>query len=82
MFGGIHPSSAKLLDTNAIHYKEIMVYGASAYSPEINRKALNLVLNKQLDSKKFITHNYELKDLAQGFADMRAGKMIKGVIIP
>ena len=82
LFGGIHPSSAKLLDTNAIHYKEIMVYGASAYSPEINRKALNLVLNKQLDSKKFITHNYELKDLAQGFADMRAGKMIKGVIIP
>lgn len=66
----------KLLDTNAIHYKEIMVYGASA-SPEINRKALNLVLNHQLDSKKFITHKYDLKDLAQGFADMRAGKMIK-----
>lgn len=82
LFGGIHPSSAKLLDTNAIHYKEIMVYGASAYSPEINRKALNLVLNRQLDSKKFITHKYDLKDLAQGFADMRAGKMIKGVIIP
>lgn len=82
LFGGIHPSSAKLLDTNAIHYKEIMVYGASAYSPEINRKALNLVLNRQLDSKKFITHKYELKDLAQGFVDMRAGKMIKGVIIP
>ena len=82
LFGGIHPSSAKLLDTNAIHYKEIMVYGASAYSPEINRKALNLVLNRQLDSKKFITHKYELKDLGQGFADMRAGKMIKGVIIP
>lgn len=82
LFGGIHPSSAKLLDTNAIHYKEIMVYGASAYSPEVNRKALNLVLNRQLDARKFITHQYELKDLAQGFADMRAGKMIKGVIIP
>ena len=72
----------KTSDTNAIHYKEIMVYGASAYSPEVNRKALNLVLNRQLDARKFITHKYELKDLAQGFHDMRAGKMIKGVIIP
>lgn len=82
LFGGIHPSSATILDTNAIHYREITVHGASAYSPEINRKALNLVLNKQLDANKFITHRYQLKDLAQGFTDMRAGKMIKGIIIP
>lgn len=80
-FGGINPKSASVLDTNLIHYKEITVYGANAYSPEINRRALNLVLSGQLDAKKFITHRYALKDLAQGYEDMRAGKVIKGVIV-
>lgn len=80
-FGGINPKTAAIIDTNAIHYKEIQIYGASAYSPEVNRRALNLVLNGQLDAKKFITHHYELKDLEKGYEDMRNGKMIKGVIV-
>lgn len=82
LFGGINPASAVVLDTNAIHYKEITVYGASAYSPEVNRKALNLVLSGQLDAGKFISHKYPLKDLAQAYEDMKAGKMIKGVVLP
>lgn len=80
-FGGINPKTAAVLDTNLIHYKEITVFGANAYSPEMNRRALNLVLSGQLDAKKFITHRYELKDLAKGYEDMRAGKVIKGVIV-
>lgn len=80
-FGGISAGSAAVIDTNAIHYKEITVYGASAYSPEVNRQALDLVLSRQLDASKFITHRYELKDLAQGYSDMRKGKMIKGVVV-
>lgn len=80
-FGGIAASSATLIDTNEIHYKEITVYGASAYSPEVNRQALNLVLNGQLAAKKFITHQYPLQDLAKGYEDMRQGKMIKGVVV-
>ena len=80
-FGGISADSAAVIDTNAIHYKEITVHGASAYSPEVNRKALDLVLSGQLDASKFITHRYELKDLAQGYEDMSHGKMIKGVVV-
>lgn len=80
-FGGISASSAALIDTNAIHYKEITVYGASAYSPEVNRQALDLVLSGQLDASKFITHRYDLEDLAQEYEDMRQGKMIKGVVV-
>ena len=80
-FGGINMKSAQILETNLIHYKEIIVYGANAYSPEVNRKALQMVLTGQLDAKKFITHRYRLKDLAKGYEDMRAGKMIKGVIV-
>lgn len=80
-FGGISQKSAAILDTNAIHYKEITVYGASAYSPEVNRRALNLVLSGQLDAKKFITNRYPLEDLTKGYEDMIQGKMIKGVVV-
>jgi len=80
-FGGISSNSAAIIDTNAIHYNEITVHGASAYSPEVNRRALNLVLSGQLDAKKFITHRYALEDLAQGYEDMRQGKMIKGIVV-
>ncbi|MGI6501326.1 MAG: alcohol dehydrogenase catalytic domain-containing protein [Anaerostipes sp.] len=80
-FGGISAKSATIIDTNAIHYKEITVYGASAYSPEVNKKALSLVLSGQLNAKKFITARYELKDLKKGYEDMCAGKMIKGVVV-
>ena len=80
-FGGISSKSAVIIDTNAIHYKEITVYGASAYSPEVNRQALNLVLSGQLDAKKFITNRYALKDLSKGYKEMRQGKMIKGVVV-
>ena len=80
-FGGISSKSAVIIDTNAIHYKEITVYGASAYSPEVNRQALNLVLSGQLDAKKFITNRYALKDLSNGYKEMRQGKMIKGVVV-
>lgn len=80
-FGGIPPKGGVILDTNAIHYKEITIYGASAYSPEVNRRALNLVLSGQLDAKKYISHRYELMDLAKGFEDMGKGKMIKGVVV-
>ena len=80
-FGGIDPKTAQVLDTNLIHYKEITVHGANAYSAETNRKALNLILSGQLDPKRWITHKYDLKDLEQAFADMKAGKTMKAVIV-
>lgn len=80
-FGGINPKTAAVIDTNTIHYKEITIYGASAYSPEVNRRALNLILSGQLDAQKFITHKYSLDNLSRGYEDMKNGKMIKGVIV-
>lgn len=78
-FGGV--SQPKLMNTNLIHYKEIMVYGANAYTPEVNRKALNLILSGQLDAKRFITNRFELKDLEKGFESLASGKSMKNIIV-
>lgn len=78
-FGGV--SQPKVMNTNLIHYKEILVYGANAYTPEVNRKALNLILSGQLDAKRFITNKFELKDLEKGFESLASGRSLKNVIV-
>ena len=74
-------SSSPELNTNLIHYKEIFIYGANAYTPEVNRKALDLILSGQLDAKRFVTNRFELKDLDKGFESLASGKSLKNVIV-
>lgn len=81
-FGGINPASATIIDTNAIHYKEINVYGANAYSQEINRQALNLILSGKLNAKKYVSKEYPLSKLAKAYEAMREGSVIKPVVVP
>jgi len=81
-FGGISKGTLVPLNTNLIHYNEINIYGASAYTPIINKMAFNLIKNKRIDAKKYITHRYQLKDLNLAFDEMKRGLMIKGVVIP
>lgn len=80
-FGGVPKSAAAVLDTNLIHYREINIHGAYAYSPEAHRKALGLITSKRINAEKYITHRYPLDQLAQAYADMKAGKTIKAVIV-
>ena len=56
-------------------------YGANAYTPEVNRKALDLILSGQLDAKRFVTNRFELKDLDKGFESLASGKSLKNVIV-
>ncbi|NTW71927.1 MAG: alcohol dehydrogenase catalytic domain-containing protein [Eubacteriaceae bacterium] len=81
-FGGIAKGVYPPIDTNRIHYNEITIYGASAYTPMINKKAYELISTGRVHAEKYITHKYHLKDLAVAFKDMKDGKMIKGVTIP
>lgn len=81
-FGGVSKASMVILDTNLIHYKEILIYGASAYTPDVTRQALDLVTTGRIDAAKYITHHYTLDKLSQAFADMKAGKTIKAVALP
>ncbi|MBM7459115.1 NDMA-dependent alcohol dehydrogenase [Rhodococcus coprophilus] len=44
-------------------------------------KLLNLYRNKQLDLDGLVTATYKLEDINQGYADMRDGKNLRGVIL-
>jgi Threonine dehydrogenase and related Zn-dependent dehydrogenases len=80
-FGGIDMKKPAILNTNLIHYKEITVHGANAYSPEVNKQALDLILSGRLNAEQFITNTYELKDLEAGYINLTEGKSLKNVIV-
>lgn len=82
LFGGIAKGQTPSIDTNRIHYNEINIFGASAYTPTTNKKAYELISSGRIKAGKYITHKYALEDIEEGFKDMKAGKMIKGIVIP
>lgn len=63
-FGGLpRDNSLVELDTNLIHYKELMVVGSSNSAPRHVRKALEFIETGRIDMSKYISHRFSLKDI-------------------
>lgn len=78
-FGGIGKNEVPHLDANLVHYREIQIFGANAYTPRHYRMALGLILNHKVEAAKFITSRYPLDQIENGFADMKKGTILKGI---
>jgi len=67
-FGGL-PAGKEIvpLNTNLIHYREILVFGTSSQSIYDFRKTLELVSAGVLDVKRFITHRFPLDETLKAF---------------
>ncbi len=82
-FGGLPKDDCVVrLNANDLHYREFFVSGASSSLPETNRKALELLSNKDIDPDKIITHVLPLSEIEEGFRLMEEKKSIKVVIKP
>lgn len=80
-FAGIPKDDPVLpIDTNAIHYNEISVYGCFASNLEHYHQALAMVLRDDIPWERFITHRFKLDDMVKAFAVIEAGQGIKTVI--
>ena len=66
-FGGLPKGTAVTLDTNIIHYKELIVTGAHGSMPVHHGKALSMIASGNINVKKYITHNFRLDDIAEAF---------------
>lgn len=80
LFGGLAKESSGFLDSNVIHYKELSVFGVHASTPKQNLMAINLIKDKKIDVKKYITSTYRLEDIEKAFEDIGLGKVIKAVV--
>lgn len=82
-FGGLPKSDAiAAIDGNAIHYKELAVFGAFASSPAQNKLALDLITSGRIRTDAIITHRLPLNEITAGFGLMDKGEALKVVINP
>jgi L-iditol 2-dehydrogenase len=82
-FGGLpHDRSVVELDTNAIHYKELVVTGTTANTTEDCRRALELVLGGSIDTAALVSRSYRLAEADEALAAAGSGKALKVVIEP
>ncbi|MBE0477996.1 alcohol dehydrogenase catalytic domain-containing protein [Candidatus Aerophobetes bacterium] len=82
-FGGLpHGKSKVLLDTNLIHYKALQVLGATTFSPEHNKMALNFIFGGKIEAKKYITHIFPLENFEQAIKVIEKGEALKVVLKP
>jgi L-iditol 2-dehydrogenase len=82
-FGGLPRSRPTVeLDTNAIHYKELAVFGTSASTLDDCRRAAELVQRGRIELELMVSDRVGLTDFAQAIAKVQDGAARKVVIKP
>lgn len=80
-FGGLPPGSGAVpLETNRVHYQELLVAGAHGSSPSQNRVALELLASGRVKAADLVTGRYRLDETPEAIAAMAAGEGLKSVV--
>lgn len=83
LFGGLPKDRPTItLDSNVVHYKELMLMGANGSSPEHNKRALALIADGSVPVSDLITHRLPLDRVAEGIDIVRSGTGIKVTVEP
>ena len=81
LFGGLpRDASTVALDTNLIHYKELVVTGTTANTSADCRAALDLVLSGRIDTAALVSERYALEEAPAAFAAASSGRALKVVV--
>jgi L-iditol 2-dehydrogenase len=82
-FGGCAVDTHVTLDTNRLHYSDIVLRSTFHHTPELCRKALNLIAGGRFQAGAFITGRAKLYELNRVFEKlMRRSSEIKTAIVP
>jgi len=82
-FGGLDSGHSQVeLDTNLIHYRELVVTGTTGNTVEDCSEALGLVSSSRLDARAVVTARFPLSAADEAFAAAAGGEHLKVVLIP
>jgi L-iditol 2-dehydrogenase len=82
-FGGLPKSNPYAnLNTNLIHYRELVVSGSYSEKTEDFMTALQLIASGSFPTEDIITHRFKLTDFLKGFDAFQSGQAIKVCIQP
>jgi len=81
LFGGLPAGESQVcLDTNAIHYKNLLVTGVTGGSLYDFRIAARLIASKRVDAARTVSHVYPLSDMQLAFEEAVRREAMKVVL--
>jgi L-iditol 2-dehydrogenase len=82
-FGGLPKDKPMIqVDSNVVHYKELILAGANGSSPAQNKEALALIASGAVPVADLITHRLPLDQVQDAISAVTSGEAIKVVIKP
>lgn len=82
-FGGLPKDKPNItVDSNIVHYRELILAGANGSSPAQNKAALELIAEGKVPVKDLITHRVGLADVMSAIEAVTSGSAIKVVVTP
>ena len=82
-FGGLPKDNPVIsLDSNLVHYRELMIIGANGSSPAHNKKALSMIADGSVPVADLITHRIALTDVLSAIDIVARGEAIKVTVEP
>ena len=83
LFGGLPRDNCHVtLDTNHIHYKELLITGAHGAMPVHHGKAVDLIAGGVVDIGRFITHAFPLDQIGEAFAAAEKHDGLRVIVHP
>jgi L-iditol 2-dehydrogenase len=82
-FGGLPKGSPVVpLDTNLVHYKELLLTGSHGSVPRQHRLALDLIARGVIVAHDYVTHTFPLEQIEAAFAAAESHAGMKVVVHP
>lgn len=82
LFAGLAAGEAAVpLDTNAVHYKNLLVTGMSGGSPQDYQAALRLIEARRVDVRQVTSHVLPIADVGKAYELALSGKAMKVVMV-
>lgn len=81
-FAGFSKVAKAQIDPNLIHYRELVITGASNAGRAAHEKALRLIGEGKIDVKSLHTHTFELADVHEAITVAANGTGIKVAVVP
>ena len=81
-FGGCAPGTTISVDTRRAHYEELSLLGAFHHTPDLIRKAVELLEGHAVEPDGLITHRMDLGGVRDALTLMSSGQALKVLIEP
>jgi L-iditol 2-dehydrogenase len=81
-FGGCAPGTSVSVDTRRTHYEELTLVGAFHHTPELIRRAVELLEGNTIEPEALITHRMGLGGVREALDLMATGNALKVLIEP